>query len=62
MTFYSTISELEAEVNRVVGKLQQCQEECDHYKKSLIETQEMLLHTTKELQVCVNFVCMLSYP
>ncbi|XP_021965155.1 uncharacterized protein LOC110860430 isoform X3 [Folsomia candida] len=50
----STISELEAEVNRVVGKLQQCQEECDHYKKSLIETQEMLLHTTKELQERIN--------
>lgn len=36
---------------RIAKKLQSSQEECDHYKKSLIETQEKLLQTTNELQV-----------
>lgn len=51
--FFSKLVELENEFKLVSNKLQHCQDECEHYKISLIDTQEKLLEATKELQVCM---------
>lgn len=48
------IEDLETEIKNISNKTQYCEQECNDYKKSLLETQEKLLEATRRLNVRIS--------